>query len=260
MIIIDKEKCIGCGLCVSDCVSHAVALCDGKAEIVRDCIKCGHCIAICPNAAVSTDELDMGEVFEISDCTRLSPEELMLAIKTRRSVRKFKKIPVESEKIDKIIEAGRFTATAENRMDVHYAVLQGNSVPEYEEEVLKKYRSAAKLAKATEKFIRLKTSILSADMSEGFLFYHAPAVIMVISKTDWDANLAAQNMELMAEALGLGVTYIGLYSVVANFMPRLRKKLGIGRREKLVQTLAVGYPDVKYRRTVPRRKADVKYL
>ena len=31
-IIIDKEKCIGCGKCVKDCVSEKLGIIDGKAQ------------------------------------------------------------------------------------------------------------------------------------------------------------------------------------------------------------------------------------
>lgn len=51
-IIIDKEKCIGCGLCVKDCVASAIKLEGGKAEVFKDCIECGHCFAVCPQNAV----------------------------------------------------------------------------------------------------------------------------------------------------------------------------------------------------------------
>ena len=48
-IIIDKEKCIGCGKCVKDCVSEKLGLIDGKAVFKYErCIQCGHCFAICP--------------------------------------------------------------------------------------------------------------------------------------------------------------------------------------------------------------------
>ena len=34
-IIIDKEKCNGCGLCVNACHEGAIGLVDGKAELVN---------------------------------------------------------------------------------------------------------------------------------------------------------------------------------------------------------------------------------
>ncbi|ROR25848.1 4Fe-4S dicluster protein [Mobilisporobacter senegalensis] len=40
---------------------------------------------------------------------------------------------------------------------------------------------------------------------------------------------------------------------------RIRKKLGLAKKENVVTCLAIGYPDVKYMRTVPRRKAEIEW-
>lgn len=46
MFKVDKEKCIGCGLCIKDCFVRDIELIEGKALIKNiTCFKCGHCIA-----------------------------------------------------------------------------------------------------------------------------------------------------------------------------------------------------------------------
>ena len=54
-IIIDKEKCDGCGLCVTACHEGAIGLVDGKAELVREnvCDGLGDCLPACPQGAIS---------------------------------------------------------------------------------------------------------------------------------------------------------------------------------------------------------------
>ena len=64
MIVIDKEKCIGCGLCADDCPAGKIALHEAKAVWSPDCIQCGHCVAVCPQAAVSIPEYEMDDVEE----------------------------------------------------------------------------------------------------------------------------------------------------------------------------------------------------
>jgi len=55
IINIDKEKCNGCGLCVNACHEGAIALADGKAELIRDdyCDGLGNCLPACPTGAIS---------------------------------------------------------------------------------------------------------------------------------------------------------------------------------------------------------------
>lgn len=47
---IDKEKCIGCGTCESECPVSAISVdADGKYVIDEDaCIECGACAGVCP--------------------------------------------------------------------------------------------------------------------------------------------------------------------------------------------------------------------
>ena len=59
MPVIDREKCQGCGLCVSVCACGALVLIDGKATVVgiKGCDFCTRwcalCEAVCPNEAIS---------------------------------------------------------------------------------------------------------------------------------------------------------------------------------------------------------------
>ena len=52
---IDKERCNGCGLCVKACHEGAMALVDGKAELVKPnlCDGLGDCLPACPQNAIS---------------------------------------------------------------------------------------------------------------------------------------------------------------------------------------------------------------
>jgi MinD superfamily P-loop ATPase len=58
MPIIDKDKCDGCGLCISVCKCGILALIDNKVDIIykeecRTCTRwCAMCEAVCPNDAI----------------------------------------------------------------------------------------------------------------------------------------------------------------------------------------------------------------
>lgn len=53
MPIINKKKCIGCGLCINICPVDAISIKDGVASIDQEkCIHCGKCLHICPTNAI----------------------------------------------------------------------------------------------------------------------------------------------------------------------------------------------------------------
>jgi NAD-dependent dihydropyrimidine dehydrogenase PreA subunit len=57
-LTLDREKCIGCGMCVAVCPREVFNLKDGKAAVVdRDaCIECGACALNCPVDAIGVDK------------------------------------------------------------------------------------------------------------------------------------------------------------------------------------------------------------
>lgn len=82
---------------------------------------------------------------------------------------------------------------------------------------------------------------------------------MVVTKDKISGSLAA-NMALMAEANGLGILYSGLFTVVADNSPKLRKLLNLKQKGSVVTTLVLGYPAVTYKRTAQKEAAVVRYL
>ena len=58
IIVIDEEKCNGCGQCVTGCAEGAIALIDGKAKLVSEvyCDGLGACIGECPVGALTLVE------------------------------------------------------------------------------------------------------------------------------------------------------------------------------------------------------------
>ena len=91
------------------------------------------------------------------------------------------------------------------------------------------------------------------------LCFNAPAVIIVAANSDVNGALASSNMELMTNALGLGTFFSGFLVRAASYNKNILDYLGIEEGKKIVTCMPVGYPDVKYSRTVPRKEADITW-
>lgn len=252
-IHVNANQCIGCGMCQGDCPADNISITEKKAAVKsQDCIKCGHCVAICPKAAVSMTGFDEPPI-ELEQQTIIPPQQLLDALKSRRSIRQFQNQPVEMEIVSKIIEAGRFTPSAKNAQTVSYIVLK-DGLDRYEAIAVGLFRKLLPLVKLVAPMAR-KFSI-----EDDFFFKKAPIAIMVLSQDKISAALAASNMALMAEACGLGVLYNGFFSMAANRFASLRRALGLTRKEQVVATLVLGYSAVTYCRTAQKEKATVRFL
>jgi len=277
MISINKEKCIGCKLCVHDCQCSDIKIENEKAVPLNNvCLSCGHCVAICPQNAVSLNEYNMDEVIEYNkDTFHINPESVLNAIKFRRSTRNFKNTPVEKNILEKIIEAGRFTPSGGNRQPLSFIVVRDNMdiltrttldvlndmgcryVPDINDPLDSNRRRYATMWKMMHRQY--------ANKGIDLLFFNAPAMIIILSDNNLslnplvDGGLAASNMQTMADASDLGVCFNGFFKFAYDD-ERIRTLLNISDSKTVVTSLLLGYTDNRYCRTVPRKEAEVNWF
>ena len=260
MIKIEQNKCVGCGMCATDCIALNIEIKDKKATVKKECLQCGHCVAICPVNAVSIPEYDMADVEEYdSESFQLKPEEVLHAIKFRRSVRSYKPEKIAKKDLELLAQAGRYTATARNNQDCCFIFVQEelNELKEkiwgFIDEMEKK--ASRHVAKELLPYIAFNRR-RKADSVDDFLFRNAPAVLFITSDWPLDAGLAAQNIETMAVSMGMGVLYNGYLAGLVEGNEELKKWLGI-EGKTIKACLLIGYPSRTYVRTAPRKEANI---
>lgn len=96
-------------------------------------------------------------------------------------------------------------------------------------------------------------------IDDSFFFFNAPVVIVILAKDKTNGILAAQNMEFVAEANGLGVLFSGFFTTAVNASHKIKRALNIPKGKRAAMTLVMGYPAVKFLRSAPREKLDVSY-
>lgn len=252
-VVINTNKCIGCGLCAKVCVAHNIEIKKKKAEtVLNDCIMCGQCTAVCPKKAISLSGYDNGQIDKSGDI-RLRPDEVLDVIRFRRSIRRFKEKEVKREAIEQILEAGRLTHTAKNMQDVSFVILsqEKNRIEQMAVGLFRRLKPLANLLSPMARHNRI---------DENFFFWGAPVVIVILAKDRTNGILAAQNMEFVAEAHGLGVLFSGYFTMAANASHRIKRALKVPKGKRVAMTLVLGYPDVKFLRSVQRKKLDVRYM
>lgn len=142
----------------------------------------------------------------------------------RRSTRKFTSRKIEPEKIEKLMQAALLSPTAKNLLSSEFILVR-------DEETLKK---------------------LSTAKPQGGTFLNEAALGIVIvgnsDKTDaWveDASIAAINMQLEAESLGLGSCWVHIrnrkFSETISSNDFIKKLLEIPVNYEVESIIALGY-------------------
>lgn len=287
--VVELETCTGDGLCAAVCPEDALEMVDEKAATVEtradSCIFCGQCVAVCPTESLKMPELPM-EDFHRLEKIPFGYYEFLDFLKLRRSVRVFKDRPVERGVIEKILDAA---ATAPMGFPPHTTEVV--VIDEREEldfllkELVKDYdfmvkgfsnpvaRTMIRLSAGKEDFGVLKNYIVDVarhaneeyhrDGVDRYM-YNAP-VLMMFHGNRWtmsyeeNAHLVCHHSMLAAVSLGLGTTIIGLIPPIVDRSKMLRERYGIPKDNKVLTSLILGYPKFKYRQSIRRDLAGVKY-
>jgi nitroreductase len=222
-----------------------------------NCIKCQHCLAVCPTGALSIFGKKAEESIQI-DTNMPTADAMEHLIKTRRSIRKFKKEEVSSDKIDKLLEAAAFAPTGHNKNEVLLSVTESK-------EALAKVRSLVYggLKKASEEG-KIRPALAMFDSFQNMwhekgidvLFRDAPHLIVASapsknSNGEVDGTIALSYLELMANTMGIGTLWNGLLKmVVTDIVPELKMQLGIPEDHTIGYMMVFGYPGIKYSRAI----------
>ena len=147
--------------------------------------------------------------------------EVMEAIKARRSIRNYADRPVEEEKLNLVLEAGRLAPSAANRQEWRYVVVKDSET---------------------------RQKLMKAAKGQGFVG-QAPVVIAACAETDnhamscgqlcypIDVAISVDHMTLKALEEGLGTCWVGAF-----YEDEVKKTLGIPDDIRVVELLTLGYP------------------
>lgn len=289
-ITLNNDKCNGCGKCASVCKDFNLIIENGKATLtgtpVFGCIGCGHCMMICPSDAIAVEgrSLTPVELFDLPEAGSAANYDSLLAmLRRRRSIREFKDLPVEKEKIDQILEAAQTAPMGIPPSDVHVMVLSNKTATrrfatEFSD-YLKEIRWMASgwfmrlmrplWGKTTDEmmreFIHPLFNIYVDDMQKGdnWINYDAPLAIYFYGSPysdPADPLIAATYAMLAGESLGLGTCMLGaVHPFIQNGKKarRFREKWSIKYPSREGLFVIFGYPSVKYEKGVRRTFADI---
>ncbi len=206
------------------------------------------------------------------------------AVFYRRSVRNYKDMPVPEPLIRRVLEAGRFAPSAGNCQPWKFVVVTDKAlIHEMDEAVWAVLNGMYNLYKNDEVVKNLAAGY-EADPNPGLYdpriilgglgsiskrygppFLNAPVVILLagdnraISGPQINIGICGQNMNLVANSLGIRSCWVG-FSQVLNMVPPMKEKLGIADPWTINSSLVLGYPKFRQDGVVPREYRPVTWF
>ncbi|MDY6917506.1 MAG: nitroreductase family protein [Chloroflexota bacterium] len=206
------------------------------------------------------------------------------AIFERRSVRNFKDRPVPEPLIRRVVEAGRFAPSGGNCQPWKFIVVTDKAlIHEMDEGVYNVLNGLYNMYRDDE-MVKGLVGMHEANPNPGLFdpriilggagaiarrysptFLNAPAVILVaaddraIDHPKIAMGICGQNMNLAANALGLGACWVGFAQIV-SMVPALQEKLGLYEPWRVSTAVVLGYPKFKQHGVVPREYRPVTWF
>ena len=169
--------------------------------------------------------------------------EIIKAMKERRSIRKFKSELPSKADLEQIVEAGLYAANGKGTQTTKIIVVTDKNL--------------------RDKIMKMNRKIGGWD--EGFdPFYGAPAMLIVLAEKDWrnkvyDGSLVMGNLMLASHSLGLGSIWIhrAKEEFESDEGKEILKQLGIEGEWEGIGHCAVGYMDGELPHPAPRKEGRV---
>jgi nitroreductase len=183
--------------------------------------------------------------------------QVITAIKQRRSVRQYDKRQISAGDLEAILEAGIFAPTAMNQQKWHFSVVQSKAALKRMVEITRENKLNSNVVMLAQK----------ARDPNYHTYYGAPTVIIVSGEknarfVEFDCAAAAQNIVLAAESLGIGsciMTSAG-FLFASQKGKAMKQELGIPDDYEHVCSIALGYDGAEKPVPPPRNREVFSHL
>ena len=222
---------------------------------------------VCQYDAITHSKMEMANFPKIHDEMQVEQERLAGFLRMRRSTRVYRKRPVPRGVITELIDTARYAPTGANAQSLRYLVVQDRAtLDELTNLCIEAYRVGLVIVEPNPWILDDDPEIYESlqaeasyfqplfshyDHGEDPLFYRAPALMVIHANRDTpcpveDSTLAAYNMMLMAESIGLGTCFIGLFYPLATRSQAILSVLKIPEKHEIYMTFTLGYPAVSF--------------
>lgn len=257
---LNKEICIKCGVCALNCPLGLIEI-DDYPEIPEEtadfCVQCGHCMSICPEGAIGSPNLEG----RVNGSFHITPLEMGLHMKSRRSIRNYSDKPVEREKLEKIFEIIRYAPTGNNGQPVQWTVINDpEKVNQISTSTINWMREVLK--EESHFMVPIAPLVEAWDNGRDPILRSAPCLVVAHAPADkksalTDGIIALTHLDLLLPSFGMGGCWAGILNMVCSHNPSLKGLMRVPQGNTVIYPFMVGYPRYQYQRIPERNQPEI---
>lgn len=266
---IDPQKCARDGICVSECPMMILRLGEKSAEPIAGaediCIRCGHCVAVCQHGAFALDGMGPEDCPPLIRSKIPSPADAEHFLRTRRSIRSYKKEAVDKETIENLIKIARYGPTGTNSQKVGWLVIHSpEEVRRLSGLAVDWMRYVVKKGHPMAEQYRLSGIVQAWDGGLDIICRGAPHLVIAHAPDEYaagqaDCTIALTYLDLAAPSFGLGTCWAGFFMIAASVWPALKEAIGLPKGQRLYGAMMLGHPKYKYQRLPLRKEPEITW-
>lgn len=285
-VTIDSDECNDCGLCAVRCM-RCFSVQNEKMTVnatEENCNLCGHCVSLCPTDAIVHHKMDLDNFLPVDRELKFDTAQFVHFLRKRRSHRHFKERKVRRQDLETLADVCRYAPTGSNRQAVELKIIQdpekiarlSNHTMDYFIGLIDQVDARVARLEADGKEVPRSVRDLHTNLSRykgievarqiglDVIFYSAPAVIVFHSSDAAttpkdDCVIAAQTISMTAMTMGLETCYIGLFTNASSAHPPIQEELKLPGGHQVYSTLIIGYPKIRFFKTVDRKPIRVTW-
>jgi len=271
LLTVDQEHCHRDGICADVCPAMVITLegDHGYPTLVEDgaerCIRCGHCVAVCPHGALSHAAMTAEDCPAVEKARLPEAAQVEHFLRARRSIRRYKKEPLDRETLARIIDVARYAPSGHNFQPVQWLVVESPiEVQRLAGMVVDWMRHLIAEDNPMAAAMHMDKVVDAWDEGHDRICRSAPHLIVAHAAkanptSPAAATIAMAYLELAAASMGLGACWAGYFNVAANFWPPLNEALALPEGHAPYGSMLVGRPQYRYQRLPLRNEPQITW-
>lgn len=198
--------------------------------------------------------LDVNEISDISVLRGVIKMEILECINNKRSIRAYTDEIIPKEILTNLIELGTKASTGSGLEPWGFVIIQNKDEIDSLSEMIKQY-----LLDNFEQYPYLHQYESWLKNPKYSVFNHANTLLIIYGNTEshwhvYDCSLAAGNIMLASNSMGIGTCWIGFAEYILN-TKEFKEEHGVPEKYELVCPMSMGY--IKTKLTPTKRKKPI---